>query len=258
MMKGIMRAAFLGIAFLLFTIGRAFSQKQETRALIVLTSTSTMIGANSRTGYRLKDAIHPYYIFLQAGFTVEFASPEGGRPPLEPGSIDSTDAWTRFFFTDTLLQGLLSRTIPSRALDPERYDIVLFAGGHGALWDFLADTNLHSLTARIFGKRGIVAAVGQGAAVLLNTKLSDGNYIYVGSRLTASSDEEEEREGVLFNLPYMLETALRRGGGIYFKAPPFTPNVIPEHRLITGQNSASALGVAKAVVETWKRLRTEK
>ncbi len=231
------------------------AQEAPQRALIVVTSTSSMMGVNTRTGYSLKEAVHAYYTLVQAGFTPDFASPQGGRSPIDPASVDSTDSWTKYYFDDPNLRRALNETIPSSQIDPEQYDIAVFVGGHGALWDFLTDEHLHAIAARVYGKRGIVACISQGAAVLLNTLMSDGTPIYYKIRLTCSSDEEEELAGVQINLPFMLESALRRGGAVYFKSAPFTPNVVPEHRLITGQNTASAIGVAKAVVETWKKLQ---
>ncbi len=239
---------------ILFPCRAAFAQT-EARVLIVTTSQSSLSGLPTRTGFQLADVLHPYYVFLQAGWTVDIASPAGGVAPVDPASVDSSDRWFAFSREDTVLQQKLSSTIPTARISPSAYDVVLFAGGHGALWDFLVDEASHGLTAKIFGKRGIVATIGQGAAVLLNTKLSTGEYIYAKRRITCATDEEERLRGINENLPYALETALRRGGGIIFKGAAHASNVIVEHRLITGQNSASARDLAKAVVEKWSELQ---
>ncbi len=255
-MKSWLRAArtLLVVLAVLLPAREALSQT-EARVLIVTTSQSSLAGLPTPTGYHLTDVLHSYYVFIQAGWSVDIASPAGGRAPVDPSSVDSSDRWFKFALEDTVLQGKLSATIPSSRVSPSAYDIILFAGGHGALWDFLADEALHTLTAKVYAKRGIIATIGQGAAVLLNTKLSSGEYIYAKRRIKCSSDEEERLRGVNAYLPYALETALRRGGGIIFRGAAHASNVIVEHRLITGQNSASARDVAKAVIEKWNELQ---
>jgi putative intracellular protease/amidase len=49
-------------------------------------------------------------------------------------------------------------------------------------------------------------------------------------------------------IPYYLETALKERGATYTSAPVWQPNVVVSGRLVTGQNPASAKGVAEAVV----------
>ena len=256
-MSSLFFSAFIAIALTACATTSIIAQP-EARVLIVTTSHSALINSNTPTGYSLPDVVNPYYIFIQAGWTVDIASPAGNRPPVDERTIDTSDNRIRYFLVDTVLQNKLSSTLASRDVKPENYDVVLFAGGHGALWDFLADQHLHTLAAKVFGKRGIVATIGQGAAVLLNTKLSDGSVIYKSSRITSATDEEERARGLEYNLPYALETALRRGGGIIFADKPNAQNTVVEHRLITGQNSASARGVAQAVVAKWKELQTSK
>lgn len=41
---------------------------------------------HSRAGYWLEEAAAPYFVFTDAGYEVEIASPEGGTPPVDAGS----------------------------------------------------------------------------------------------------------------------------------------------------------------------------
>ena len=234
------------------------ARSQETRVLIVMTSTASSNSSSATTGYNAKEVIHPYYVFLQGGWSVDFASPQGGRAPVDPASIDSSDKRTRYYLhDDSLLQERLKHTIAVKDIYPEKYDAILFIGGGGALWDLRNDAVLGKVAARIFGKRGILATIGEGAVVLLSTFLTDGVPVYKGVRLTSATDEEMEATFGPGNLPISLETAFRDGGAIHFKMDPFTPNTIVEHRVITGQNAASALGVAQAMIAKWKELSKE-
>lgn len=255
-----MKVAFqIAVGIALFTTLCTQVQAQDKRALIVMTSTGTNSASGAATGYDVKEVVQPYYVLLQAGWTVDFASPLGGEAPQYAASIDMNDKRVRFYVEDdTLLQQQLKHTMRSRDVDPARYDAVIFAGGGGALWDFRTDQALGRIASTIFGKRGILAAIGEGAAVFLQTTLTDGVPVYRGIRLTCATDEELDATLGTGNIPVSLETAFREGAAIHFKADPFKPNTVVEHRLITGQNSASSLGVAQAVQAKWDELSTGK
>jgi putative intracellular protease/amidase len=253
------RTASLLIAALFAIAPWTNATAQGTRALIVVTSRASINGTDTSAGSVLQEIVHPFDAFTKAGWQVDIASPRGGEAPVAPASIDTTDLRIRQFLRDdTLLHRLLQHTISSADLSPDAYDVIYFAGGHGALWDFLEDQSLGRAAGRIFGRRGILATVGEGATVLLNTTRGDGTPVYAGARLTCATDEELEAQGVLRLMPFLLESSLRNGGAAHFKAPPFTANTVVEHRLITGQNSASALGVAEAVVAKRRQLLSEK
>jgi len=56
-------------------------------------------------------------------------------------------------------------------------------------------------------------------------------------------------------MKFYPQTALQQAGGAYSSnQAPFTPNVVMDRELITGQNPASALGVGR---ELLKRLRQQ-
>ena len=50
-------------------------------------------------------------------------------------------------------------------------------------------------------------------------------------------------------MPFLLETKLRKLGAEFVKADKFKAKVAVSERLVTGQNPASATGVAQAMVE---------
>ncbi len=50
-------------------------------------------------------------------------------------------------------------------------------------------------------------------------------------------------------VPYLLETKLIERGAKHTAAPDFQKNVVASSRLVTGQNPASASGVAEKMLE---------
>lgn len=58
-----------------------------TEILLVLTSHRQLGETDQETGVWLEEAVNPYYRFLEAGFEVTLASPNGGDVPIDDKSI---------------------------------------------------------------------------------------------------------------------------------------------------------------------------
>jgi putative intracellular protease/amidase len=242
----------LAAAFLLPT-SNAWPQSAP-RALIVMTSRDVMISKNRATGYRLAEVAQVWNVFHRAGIRMTFASARGGRVTPDSTGFSAGDSVAQRFTADTAVQRALQETRAIGLLKPESFDVVLYIGGHGALWEFLEDPVFATVASAIHGRGGVLATIGHGAAVLLTTTMPSGASILSNAKLTSSSDEEEERDGFDHDIPYFLETALRRGGSTYYRASAHSSNVVADDRLITGQNSESARETAENVVLKLKRM----
>jgi putative intracellular protease/amidase len=84
---------------------------------------------------------------------------------------------------------------------------------------------------------------------LLNIKLSDGSYLLTGKTVAGFSNEEEKAAGLAEVVPFLLEDKLKERGAIYNSVPLWQPNVKVSERLVTGQNPASAKGVAEELAK---------
>lgn len=103
-----------------------------------------------------------------------------------------------------------------------------------------------------------IAAVCHGPAALLNATAPSGIPLINSAVVTGFSNAEEEQVGMATVMPFMLETELNRvSAGGYVKADqPWGEKVVVSKAagtggpLITGQNPASAGGVAKELLKT--------
>jgi putative intracellular protease/amidase len=93
-----------------------------------------------------------------------------------------------------------------------------------------------------------VAAVCHGPAALVGVTLSDGRPLVDGRRVAAFTDSEEAAVGLHEVVPFLLQTRLEQLGAIHTGTDDFQAHVVTDGRLVTGQNPASATGVAEAVV----------
>lgn len=223
--------------------------------LMVLTSHSRLGNSGRATGVWLEEFATPYYVLIDAGHSVELASPRGGEIPIDPGSREASaqTAATRRLEADGLRTGLLSRSRALSELDAGRFDAVFYPGGHGPMWDLAIDPVNAGLLKAFWQAGKPVAALCHGVAALLTARSDAGDALFSGRRLTAFTDAEERRVGLDEIVPFLLQDKLVLAGAIFEEAPPFSPHAVVDGQLVTGQNPASAQGTAQALVELLKQ-----
>ena len=224
------------------------TQNTSKRVLIIVTSNDRFGDTGKKTGYYLPEVSHPVARFKAVGYEVDFASPKGGHAPIDPSSVDRKDADTAALLDDADLMGKLERTLRPDDVRIEAYDAIFFAGGMGTMWDYAQDESLGAIAGAAYERGSVVAAVCHGPAALLSAKLGNGRWLIEGHTVTGFSNAEETAAGHDAVIPFHLETALRERGATYTSAPLWQPKVAVSGRLVTGQNPASAKGVADAIV----------
>ncbi|MEV2270034.1 type 1 glutamine amidotransferase domain-containing protein [Nonomuraea africana] len=215
------------------------------RILIALTSHDDLGGVR-RTGYYVSEAAHPWHVFREAGFEVVVASVQGGQPPQD--GFDPADP-TQTAFLDSAELREAGRLAD---LDGRSFDAVLYAGGHGTMWDFPGDPDVARLGREVYENGGVVAAVCHGPSALVNMTLSDGTPLVAGKRVAAFTNAEEKAAGVTEIVPFLLADALVAKGATHEPAADWQPQVVVDGRLATGQNPASAAPLAERIAELLK------
>jgi putative intracellular protease/amidase len=227
------------------TMTRTTSLHPAKPVLFVLTSHGTKGSTGDATGYYLAEVTHPLAELQQAGLTVEFASIQGGEPPVD--GLDLNDAVNARFWQDAAFRHQVAHTQRLADVDPSRYGAIFFAGGHGAMWDFPQAPAVHSVTRAIYEAGGIVGAVCHGPAALVNVTLRDGTPLVAGKKLAAFTDSEEHAVQLQNVVPFLLASTLIKRGAVHQGAPDWSVNVVVDGRLVTGQNPQSASGVGAAM-----------
>ena len=218
------------------------------RILIVVTSNDQFGTTGKKTGYYLPEVSHAVARFKAAGIGFDFASPRGGHAPMDPTSIDRTDPDNAALLDDAEIVGQLDQTLATRDVRAENYGAVYFAGGMGTMWDFAEDPSVGKLAVSAFERGAVVSAVCHGPAAFLSAKLASGRWLVDGQAVSCFTNAEETAAGNDPDIPYHLETALGERGAKHASAPIWQPHVVVSGRLITGQNPASARGVADQVL----------
>ena len=230
------------------------SNNNNPRILFVVTNHGKLGDTGKDTGYFLREVSYPYKALTEAGYEIDFVSPNGGIAPMDPISNDMEDEVNKAFVENENIMDALQHTLAPEAVDSANYVAIFYAGGHGTMWDLPDCESLAQIAITIYEKGGAISAICHGPAGLVNMKLSNGNYLIDGKRLASFTDEEEHAVELENVVPFLLASKLQERGAIHTKADNFKPHVEIDGRLVTGQNPPSAKGVGDALVTVLKDL----
>ena len=220
--------------------------------LMVVTTQDRLGTTGSLTGLWFEDFVTPYYLFGDAGATITLASPLGGPAAVDPrsdGPSNQAEA-VRRFRQDRNARSALADTLRLEQLDPKDFDGAFYPGGAGAMWDLADDLQSASLLSALHASGTPIALVGYGVAALRRAIDQDTHPLVEGRTVTGLSNSEERAAGLAGMVPFSLEDELIRLGANYRKGPDGAPHVIRDGALITGQNTISAAGVARKLLDT--------
>ena len=243
---------FVLAAMLLMTVNQADALSNRSKAakgkvLFVVTSHSEKGSTGEKTGYYLSEVSHAWEVIVNEGYEIDFVSPKGGEAPVD--GFDLSDPVNKAFWENATYKAKISNTLKPSEVKVRDYVAIYFARGHGTMWDFADNKELQRLTRQIYEKNGVVGAVCHGPSGLVNVKLSNGKYLVEGKRVNSFTDAEEKALKLETVVPFMLETEMRKRGAKFENSEMWQPHVTVDGLLVTGQNPASAKGVALEMVK---------
>ena len=148
------------------------SENNDAKHVLLVLISHSDLGGVRPTGFYVDEAAHPWQVFRRMGFTVGLASIAGGVPPQagrHPG-----DPVQEQFLHDADISRQLVNTRALAQVNANRYDAVLFVGGHGVMWDFPNNSVVHAVGRNIWERGGIVPwACGIGGYDVVGWQLSD-------------------------------------------------------------------------------------
>lgn len=232
------------------------SSTSPKSVLVVITNTARYATQERPTGFWASEVALPVLAFRAAGLKVDYASPRGGRAPIDPMSDPHNpdgrakgDAQTLAFLDDPAEQARLAATAALPGVDLTAYDGIFFAGGSGASFDFPEDAAVQRAAREMFERGKVVAAICHGTSALVRVTLSNGAPLIQGKRVTGFSNAEEKISGNLDGaLPFSIEDEMKRLGATYSAAPPFKEHVVRDGDLVTAQQPQSAPAFAAEVL----------
>ncbi|MDR6762141.1 putative intracellular protease/amidase [Flavobacterium sp. 2755] len=219
--------------------------KMKKRILIIVSNANTIGPNNRRTGSFLPEVAHPYAEFDRANYQIDFASLTGDTPYLDALNL-AGDPDNLAFLTGKGWE-TMQKAVKLSNVDVSTYDAVFVPGGLAPMVDMPENALLKKVIKETYERNGVVGAVCHGPVSLLNVKLSDGSYLVNGKNITSFTDEEEKGYAIA-DVPFLLESALTKQGAKFHAAAVWSAHSIADGNLVTGQNPASAKGVAEKMI----------
>ena len=209
-------------------------------------------GSSAPAGFFAEELVRPHRAFTEAGHAITISTPGGRRPTMDQASIDpqvvGPDAAFYRCYVESIAAQLESPT-PLSDVAGQDYDALVIPGGHAPMEDLYADADLGRVLGEATDAGAVIAAVCHGPAALLSATRPDGTWLFHDRRVVSLTNEEEEIFGTAAGAPWLLESRLRERGGVFEGAAPWTPHVVRDGQLITGQNPHSSALVADAILE---------
>ncbi|SDY80693.1 Putative intracellular protease/amidase [Flavobacterium aquidurense] len=216
------------------------------KKILIIVSNANAIGPNNRrTGTFLPEVAHPYAAFEKANYQIDFASLTGDTPYLDALNL-ANDPDNLAFLTGKGWE-TMQKAVKLATVEVSKYDAVFVPGGLAPMVDMPENELLKKVIKETYERNAVVGAVCHGPVSLLNVKLSNGSYLVNGKNITSFTDEEE-RGYAIADVPFLLETALTKQGAKFHAAAVWSAHSIADGNLVTGQNPASAKGVAEKMI----------
>jgi putative intracellular protease/amidase len=255
--------------------------------VLVIGSNATRIevqGGTGATGQYLNETVVPAIAFVEAGYDVVLATPNGSKPHIDEASDavqhfeNDESAYRRakeFYANDPSMNGGRTlRSVIDEGLD--NYAAVFVPGGQAPVVDLMQDPEVGEIVRHFHEKKKPTAFLCHGpiatvaampnarefrAALIAGDKakaaeLAKG-WQYAGYKMTVFSATEEKviEDNILhaklyFNMPEALALA---GGDVSTTSVDFEPYVIEDRELITGQNPRSDHPIAARLIQALER-----
>ncbi len=195
-------------------------------------------------GYWLSEVLTPHDILSQAGYVVDFATPNGDQG-VPAGQDYLNDAEKQSL---PLLKSALSAPLALKDINPDDYVALYVPGGAGPMFDLFDHPHVNRITAQLYEAGKPVSADCHGPAAFAGVRLSDGSLMVSGKKVTAKSNAEEG-QWARDNYPFMLQDKLIEQQAMFSAAPAGEPWIIQDGHLLTGQNPRSAAPLAKRLLD---------
>ena len=235
------------------------AQELRRKAIIAISSFNGPIYADGhKTGLFLTEALHPFEVFVAAGFEVDLASETGtygfDYNSLQPPFLSGSDKAIYHNPNHPFLVKLNTQLKKASDLKKGEYGVFFASAGHAALYDYPTAKGLQAIAADVWDRGGIVGTVSHGPAILPGViDAKTGKSILEGRTVTGFTIEGE----LIFNILDKLRKdkvvpvveAVTAAGGFYSTSmSAFDDYSVTSGRLITGTNPESGRSTAERIV----------
>ena len=211
-------------------------------------------------GFWWAELTHPYWEFVEHGYEVDVASPEGGKlegdkwsDPRDESGYSADDLISLGFINSPEHAKLVAESKPLADVRVDDYDALLAIGGQGPMYTFHRNEAVYGLLRDFYEAGKPVGVICHATCALLETRLSDGRLLVEGKTWTGFADSEEDyADGFVGQRiqPFRIEEEAKKLDGTNFiVASRFKSHAVRDGLLITGQQQYSGAAAARLLIE---------
>jgi putative intracellular protease/amidase len=205
------------------------------------------------TGYWAEELAEPHRLFTEAGWAITIATPKGVAPTVDEGSLAAggSGGEDRSAELRSYLDSIPALKSPSSIDDVTAadYDVVFYPGGHGPMEDLAVDATSGQLMTDTIASGRILGVLCHAPAALLASEAADGTWPFLGYTMTGFTDAEEALGGLAPKAKWLVQARLTELGAAFVEGPSFGEHIEIDRNLYTGQNPASSVALATAIID---------
>jgi putative intracellular protease/amidase len=231
------------------------------KRIVVLASNPAVSGQTGwPIGFWWSELSHPYWEFVEHGYQVDVASPDGGKlegdkwsDPRDESGYSADDLISLGFINSPEHMKLVAESKPLADVRADDYDALLAIGGQGPMYTFHGNGAVQALLRDFYEGGKPIGVICHATCTLLQTRLSDGRLLVEGKTWTgfANSEEDYADEFVGQQIqPFRIEDEAKRlDGANFIVSSRFKSHAVRDGLLITGQQQYSGRAAARLTIE---------
>jgi putative intracellular protease/amidase len=230
------------------------------RVLILASNSAVSEQTGWPIGFWWAELTHPYWEFVERGYEVDVASPEGGKlegdkwsDPRDKSGYSADDLISLGFINSPQHAELVADSKPLADVRVGDYDALLAIGGQGPMYTFYRTETVHSVLREFYEAGKPLAVICHATCALLKTRLSDGRLLVEGKTWTGFANSEEDYVDEFVGQkvqPFRIEDEARKLSGTNFiVSSRFKSHAVRDGLLITGQQQYSGAAAARLIIE---------
>ncbi|WP_224269648.1 DJ-1/PfpI family protein [Haloprofundus salinisoli] len=214
----------------------------------------------SEEGYWAEECIEPLTTLSEAGVDVTVATPSGSPPVVDERSLDpdtvgeeESERLREIHESDDRL----TDPEPIATVSASGYDVVVFPGGHGTVWDINQDKHARAiLRDAVAGDEGKALVVCHAVGILGFAHTEEGKYVVNERDVTGFPNEWEDdivdENDVMPDgrkLPYWVEDEVMAAGANWDAELDADTSVTVDGDLITARGPESSRAAATTLLD---------
>jgi putative intracellular protease/amidase len=230
------------------------------KILIVASNPSTSEITGWPIGFWWSELTHSYWEFIENGFQVTIASPNGGElqadswsDPADSSGYSAYDLISGGFKNSPEHMNLVRNSLALTKVNPSEYSAIFLVGGQGPMYTFYNNPKILEFVSEFYEAGKPTAIVCHATCILLKATLSNGKLLVDGKTWTGFANSEEDYADNFVGKriqPFRIEDEAKKIPNTNFMVHKrFKSHAVRDGNLITGQQQYSGAAAARLVIE---------